>query len=104
MQRKAYLTWMVVMVVCLASGTVAFVYFSMPLEQARDLTQWALPFSNLEFLTPAFFERLSAPARLGGALLVAVGLGCLIMPVKTRAWIEHLYISISKNSKDPHLM
>lgn len=86
MERRAKVIWVALMILALAPGTVLLVFFSLPFDQALEY----LVLVGLSGLTAETFAALSQPLRITGAALVALGLGLLSMPVRTRGWIKRV--------------
>lgn len=90
------------MILTLAPGTLLLVFFSLSYPQAKGYLD-LVGLSGFEVLTAPVFASLAQPLRITGAVLVAVGLGFLSMPVRTRGWMKRLVKWVYRNKSDDRL-
>ncbi len=87
------------MVASFAPGVVLLVFFSLPYAQADGYLRLVAPDEMAAMMTSALFSNISQSMRILGALLLAVGLGLLTMPVRTQGWIERLVRWFERHGK-----
>ncbi len=88
------------MALTLTVGVVGLVFFSLPHAQAVGYLKLVVMDGLAEQITADVFLTLSQPIRITSALLLAVGLGLLLMPVRTRGWIERVVQWMNKKQTD----
>lgn len=99
-ERKVKITWVTLLTLTMTVGVVGLVFFSLPHAQAVGYLELVAMDGLADQLTTDVFSTLSQPVRITGALLLAVGLGLLLMPVRTRGWIERVVQWMNKKQTD----
>ncbi len=101
-QKNNYskILWYLIVLVFLAGGILALVFFSLPFESARSLANHLSRDNNLQSLTQARFAALRLPMQAAGLVLLIAGVAFIILLKRSQAWVANGLQALSRTMLD----